>query len=62
MSDLSADFAQLTAETFVESVLDVFGDERQSPACYVHPPILLLEALAKGAPSCAFSGPVPLVM
>ena len=45
---MSADFAPLTAETFVESLLDVFGNERKSLGGYVYPLILLLDALAKG--------------
>ena len=45
---LSAAFVPLTAETFMESMLDLLGDERQSFAGHLHPLILLLDAIATG--------------
>ena len=41
-------FVPLTAGSFVDSMLDLLGDKRQSFAGHLHPLILLLDAIVTG--------------
>lgn len=45
---LPAAFVPLTAESFVDSMLDLLGDKKQSFAGHLHPLMMLLDAIVTG--------------